>query len=168
MKIEGSQSGLALIVTLLLGLIAAGFIGAMMYVLSTSTRISGIESRYTAALEASKGGVHYIENRLSNKDLNCTDGNGEKCLCSEIYEGAEGEGSTIRCWNSTSFYKNATVELNEVENLGDYEVSAYLLSKARKVVNDKRVRIYTFEVNAQSTKKTEEKSQIEFVYKLEN
>lgn len=167
MEIEGSQSGLALIVTLLLGLIAAGFIGAMMYVLSTSTRISGIESRYTAALEASKGGVHYIENRLA-KDLICTDGNGAQCLCSEIYEGAEGEGSTIRCWNSTSFYENATVELNGVETLGDYEVSAYLLSKARKVVNDKKVRIYTFEVNAQSTKKSEERSQIEFVYKLEN
>ena len=86
MSIQGKESGLALIVTLLLGLIAAGFIGAMMYALGTGSRISGIDARYTSSLQAAKGGASYIAQQLGSFNLRCRDGTGNTCFCDYLDE----------------------------------------------------------------------------------
>jgi len=49
------ERGIALITTLVLGLIALVIIAALMFILVSGTQISGISKRYTGALEAAKG-----------------------------------------------------------------------------------------------------------------
>lgn len=164
MHIQSRESGLALIVTLLLGLIAAGFIGAMMYALGTGSRISGIEARYTSSLQAAKGGASYITSRLGSSfnALECKDAAGKSCDCD--YLDVKDDGEKLKCPTSTnsSFADSVTVYMDTTENLGDYKVSAELVSAALTDVPS----VYSFELTANSTTGTEERSEIEFVYKI--
>ena len=162
MRIQGRESGVALIVTLLLGLIAAGFIGAMMYMLSSGTQISGMEARYTSALQAAKGGASFITQELGSFDLRCTDGSGNTCWCDVLNATNSGQ---LKCPASSSFSDNATVDLNATETLGDYDVNATLLSLVRNV--NGTTFIFTFDLVAQSNRGTDERSEIEFVYRIQ-
>ena len=164
MPIQGKESGLALIVTLLLGLIAAGFIGAMMYVLSSGTQISGMEARYTSALQAAKGGASFITQELSTYDLRCTDGSSNTCWCTEMNSTSSGQ---LKCPVSTSFDDSVNVELQDTEELGDYNLDANMVSYVKnETIN---TYIFTFDLTAEAkpTIGTDERSEIEFVYKLD-
>lgn len=160
MSIKGSETGLALIVTLLLGLIAAGFIGALMYIMTTGTQLSGIETRYASAREAAKGGVSYISEGLSAGTLQCQDADGNQCYCDYMEANATG---SIKCsTNSSSFADSATVLMDSASDLGDYNVNAEL----QNMVQNGTTLIFTFDLSA-SSNSTQESSNIEFVYKLE-
>ena len=163
MRILGNESGLALIVTLLLGLIAAGFIGAMMYVLSSGTKISGIEARYTSALQAAKGGASFISQELSSFDLRCVDSSNNTCWCDALEENSNGE--TMKCPSSSnsSYAETVSVDMGSTKSLGNYDVNADLMSKARNGTTY----IFSFDLTAQSTIGTDERSEIEFVYKVD-
>lgn len=165
MEIEGRESGLALIVTLLLGLIAAAFIGALMYIVTTGSWISGMEARYTSSLQAAKGGASYIMQKSGSfAGLQCDDGS-STCLCSEpSWLQDKNNGEQFKC-NATSsgFVDTVRVDLGQSENLGDYDVDASLLSRA--IDDNGSTIVYSFEVIAQSTRNTNERSKIEFVFK---
>jgi len=163
MSIQGKESGLALIVTLLLGLIAAGFIGAMMYMLGSGTRISGMEARYTSALQAAKGGASHITQEVTTFDLRCTDGSGETCFCDMLDTTDSGE--ELKCPDSSSYDDSVKVELDATETLGNYDVTSNLVSYVKnQTIN---TFIFTFDLTAQSNIGTEERSDIEFVYKVD-
>ncbi len=68
------ERGIALITTLLLGLIAVILIGVLLYFLTTGTRISGVEKRYSVALEAAKGASEYIMQLLLTGNITCNGG----------------------------------------------------------------------------------------------
>ncbi|MCF8030674.1 MAG: hypothetical protein K9K39_07245 [Desulfohalobiaceae bacterium] len=162
MRIQGKESGVALIVTLLLGLIAAGFIGAMMYMLGSGTRISGMEARYTSALQAAKGGASFITQEMSSFDLRCTDGSGNTCWCDAL--NATSNGQQVRCpATSGTFYNSTKVDLGATENLGPYDVNAELLS----LVRNGTTLLLTFHLTSDSTRGTGERSEIEFVYRVQ-
>jgi len=163
MTIESRESGLALIVTLLLGLIAAGFVGAMMYVLGTGNWISGMEARYTSALQAAKGGTSYITQELGNYNLNCDDGQ-NTCLCYDQLT-TDSDGKKFQCPDSSDSYyaDDAIVEMGPADNLGDYDIEAKLLSRVTKGAT----KVFTFSLTAESNINTEESAEIEFVYKVE-
>jgi len=97
-----SRKGIAFITTLILALIALAFTGAMLYMLTSGTRMSGAERRYTTALEAAKGAAYYIIEEISNSSLNCIPD------CDT---------------------KNAAINLGSFSTLGAYNVNATLLSK---------------------------------------
>ena len=162
MNIEGGQSGLALIVTLLLGLIAAGFVGALMYILGSGTWISGMEARYTSARQAAKGGASYISQELGDFDLRCNASGSGPCFCYDQLE-TDSNGTEFRCSNSTGFADNATVVMGPAGTLGDYRVEADLLSR----VSNGTTKVFTFDLTAESTTGTEERSRVEFIYKVE-
>jgi len=96
------REGIALVVTLMLALIALTFTGAMLYMLISGTRMSGVERRYATALEAAKGAADYIIEKISNSSLNCIPN------CDT---------------------KNASISLGSFSTFGAYNVNATLLSK---------------------------------------
>ena len=166
MRIEGRESGLALIVTLLLGLIAAAFVGALMYTVSTGTWISGMQARYTSSLEAAKGGATFIQRQVSSWDLRCVDSGGNMCYCDSMTLETQNNGEEMRCSNASAFADTVSVDLGDMDTLGDYNLDANLTSMAHNAST--QTTIFSFELTAVPDRNTEERSEIEFVYKVES
>ena len=59
-----SENGIALVTALILMLISLGVIMSLMYVITSSIRLSGTSKRYKNALQASKGGMELITKDL--------------------------------------------------------------------------------------------------------
>ncbi|EDP73446.1 hypothetical protein [Hydrogenivirga sp. 128-5-R1-1] len=143
---ENNQKGIALITTLVLGLIALAFIGALLYLLTSGTKISGVEKRYYTALEAAKSGAELVISNILSGDLKC---NGTSCT---------------PC--PTAVSNACKIDLNP-SNLGSYSVESYLLEKeAFTDISGNSISIYTIKVIAKNFNKPEEKAEIEFVYKV--
>ncbi|RMA97015.1 hypothetical protein [Hydrogenothermus marinus] len=97
-----SEKGVALITTLVLGLIALVIVGGLIYMLTSGTQISGKEKKYSLALEAAKGASEYIIEKILSGNLTC---GGNPCS----------DGNNI--------------DLGSYSNLGGFNVSAKLLKK---------------------------------------
>ena len=107
------ERGIALVTTLVLGLIAVVLIGILLYVLTTGTRISGVEKRYSVALEAAKGASEYIIERLLSGNLTCNGG----LSCNPGDPIDMGPFSSLQGFNITATY------LGEVSRFGVYVYS---------------------------------------------
>ncbi len=143
---KNNQKGIALVTTLVLGLIALAFIGALLYFLTSGTKISGVEKRYYTALEAAKGGANLVISNILSGDLKC---NGSSCT---------------PC--PTSISNTCKIDLIQ-SNFGNYSVEAYLLGKESFVdINGNQIKVYTVRVVAKNSNKPNEKAEIEFVYKV--
>jgi len=70
----GNERGIALITTLILGLVALVVIATLMYMTLTGTQVSGIGKRYSGALEAAKGASDYIIQRILDGSITCNGG----------------------------------------------------------------------------------------------
>ncbi|HIC97432.1 MAG TPA: hypothetical protein EYP11_03420 [Aquificaceae bacterium] len=107
----GKERGIALVTTLLLGAIALALVGTLLYMITTGTRISGTEKRYSTALEAAKGAAEYIMVKLLSGSLTC---NGGKA-CSEINNSIDlGPYSSLEGFDIDAEY------LGEVSRFGTY------------------------------------------------
>ncbi|BAI80334.1 conserved hypothetical protein [Deferribacter desulfuricans SSM1] len=133
-----NNKGIALLTTLILSLVALGFVAAIMYMLNSSTNISGTHKRYQNALMAARGASEYIMDKLVSGD--------EKSLC-----------------NNQLCTDNTTIDLNSL--FSEYDVEATVLNRYEDTVND--IIVYSIRVNAINKNNPKEKSIIEFVYKVE-
>jgi len=141
-----NEKGIALLTTLVLGLVAVVFIGALLYILSTGTRMSGIVARYTTSLEAAKGGADLVITKIINDDLKCNGGN----VCTPCPD-----------------LPNANCKIDlQVSNLGSYNLTAYLIGEDTTTYAGTVYKIYAVRVIA-TKQDSEEKAEIEFVYKIE-
>ena len=132
-----SERGIALITTLLLGLIALVIIAALMFMLTTGTQISGIGKRYSGALEAAKGASEYIVQKILDGTISCNGGG----VCSA----------------------GATIDLESyVSNIPGYTVSATYLGD----INKFGTYVYAIRVEA-SGASSAEKAVVEFVYRVQ-
>jgi hypothetical protein len=68
MKLLNNNKGMALIITLILSLISLGLLIALFYMITSTTKISGINLRYATALEAAKGISDYVMDQLDTLD----------------------------------------------------------------------------------------------------
>ena len=133
-----SRNGIALITTLVLALIALAFTGAMLYMLTSGTRMSGVERRYTTALEAAKGASDYIMRQMVDGTLSCS-----------IPDCNPPQGG------------RTPINLGQFSNLGGYQVQAWVLSKTQEGGNI----VYAVEVEATNAT-ISQKATVDFVYKL--
>ncbi len=131
------ERGIALITTLLLGLIALVIIAALMFMLVTGTQISGISKRYSGALEAAKGASEYIIQKILDGTISCNGGG----VCSA------GDPIDLEAY---------------VSNIPGYTVSATYLGD----VNRFGTYVYAIHVEAQGAT-SGEKAVVEFVYRVE-
>lgn len=109
---QNKEKGLALISTLVLGLVAFAFIMALFYLLSSGVFISGSQKRYATALEAAKGVSDYIVEKVLLSELKCSGG-----TCDN------GEQIDITDFNVPNYNINATL-LNKTDNV-DYRIYSF-------------------------------------------
>ncbi len=149
---KNNEKGIALITTMVLGFIALGFIGALLYLLTSGTNVSAIEKRYTTALEAAKGGADLVINHLFYGTLTCNGGNPcQPCSTPE----------TSPCSN------NYLIDIkdengNTISDIGGYTITGYYLSEETSSTSS----VYAIKIKATKSS-TKEKAVIEFVYRLE-
>ncbi|RLJ71021.1 hypothetical protein BCF55_1310 [Hydrogenivirga caldilitoris] len=133
----GNERGIALITTLILGLIALVIIAALMFMLVTGTQISGISKRYSGALEAAKGASEYIVQKILDGTLSCNGGG----VCSA----------------------GGSIDLETyVSNIPGYTVSATYLGD----INRFGTYVYAIQVEARGATSAE-RAIVEFVYRVE-
>jgi len=131
------ERGIALITTLVLGLIALVIIAALMFILVSGTQISGISKRYTGALEAAKGSTEYIIQRILEGTLTCNGGG----VCSA------GDPVDLEAFvSSIPGYRVTATFLGEIVSFGTY--------------------VYAIRVEARGTA-APERAVVEFVYRIE-
>lgn len=165
MAAQEKESGLALIVTLLLGLIAAAFIGGLLYIVSAGTEASGIDTRHKSALQAVHSGATYIQRSLLPGDqLMCSPQNSNEEYACHDFE-SEYETDTGNEWDWTE--DSAEVNLLIDDEISDYEIEATLLDSHERIEQETMIEIFSFNVVAESTGLTGERAEVEFVYKLE-
>ncbi len=160
--IRNSEKGIALITTLVLGLIALTFIGALLYMLTSESGTSGISKRYTSALEAAKGVSEFVISSLLAEKLECSTPDGAvKCKCIDLDE-------NLMCPDSNGLKATKVVLPSDYANLGDFHIDVKILAKEiAEDTADEKVEIYSFQVVSKNKSTAEpEKAEINFVYKL--
>ncbi|TCK06658.1 hypothetical protein [Phorcysia thermohydrogeniphila] len=134
------RKGLVLMTVVVVSLVALAFTGALLYLITSETGISGAEKRYTNALEVGKGVSSYIMQIATKGDL-----------CSMVDCTKTGEEIS----ESGSF---------RFKNVGNYEVEAYLLRKVPATTSPEG--IYSFKVVVKNKNNEKERSEIYFVYEV--
>ncbi len=69
MKWFRSQDGVALMMTLMVSAIALSVMASLMYIMVSGTRISGLNKRFTTALEAGRGGQAVVLEYIGTRGL---------------------------------------------------------------------------------------------------
>ncbi len=152
--------GAALLTTLILGFIALAVIGALLTFMIYGKKTSVVERKYTSALEAAKGASDYIMSSLFRASLICQDASGSiTCNCDELLP-----YPLLKCPSCSGASCNQAnkVSLGSYSTIGDYNISAQIISK----VETPNEVIYGIRVTAQKAD-SQEKAVIEFVFKLE-
>jgi len=145
-----NNKGMALITTIILSVIALLLVGTVYYLLNSGTKISGIQARYTTALEASKGASEYVMNLILDKFDNIST---EEISCSSLTECAGYTGNCI------------DLSAKNYNKLGGFDICAKVLDS--KYFPNKNLVIYSIEVRAINPNNNDEKSVIQFVYQVE-
>ena len=134
------RKGMVLITVVIVSLIALTFTGALLYLVSSQTSITGAEKRYTSALEVAKGVSSYLMQLMTEGEL-CT---------------------MIDC--SRNLQKISENPNFHFKRLGKYKVEAYLLKKIPP--NSSPEGIYSVKLVVKNVNNEREKSEIYFVYEV--
>ncbi|WP_457643466.1 hypothetical protein [Persephonella sp.] len=140
-----NERGMALLTTLILGFIALAFIGALLYMLTTGTKMSGTTGKYTTALDAAKGGADLVITKIINSDVKC------------------GGNTCTPCPDTPTNECKIDLQINK---LGNYDLEAYLIGVDTAVYGGSNYYLYAVRVIA-TNPQNQEKAEVEFVYKIE-
>ncbi len=156
-----SEKGVALVTTLVLGLIALTFIGALLYMLTTESGTSGISRRYSTALEAAKGAADFIMESLKAETLICRSvDNSVSCKCTQLDD-------NLHCSSNPNVVANVIDLGSSFSNLGGYTLASQLLAKETSTQGDETIEIYSIRIISTKASGNEpEKAEIDFVYKI--
>ena len=132
------RKGLALTTVLILSVIALAFTGIMLYMVTTSSQMSGMAYRYRSSLEVAKGVSQYLMSLMDSDEL---------------------------CKYTDCTRPNQQINLGSYSNIGNYRVQAKLLRYINDPTTG--AAIYSVEVNVINTKTPSEHSTVDFVYKVE-
>ncbi len=173
--IDNSQKGVALLTTLLIGVLALALISAILTFMIFGKHTSFHEEKYRNTLEAAKGGAYYIMRKLDTLCplIDCKNGTyaSKGCFCIKCYNHSN---TSKECWcNDVSINGTKCSDGTQVDriDLGDYKdlpaadggtfhIEAIL--NYRKEVSDGD--IYSITINA-TKEGSPENSVIDFIYK---
>ncbi len=105
-----NEKGIALLATLMLGVIAVAIVGGFLYVLTRETTVSKQERFYTSALEAAKGVAFVIIEEIQNQSLKC---------------------GSVSCTDPSVTYPaniNLNIQGKNYSEIGNFNISAQLIS----------------------------------------
>ena len=130
------KKGFALVTVLILSFLALLLIAVLLFMVSRSSQMSGMEKRYTSSLEVAKGVSTYLM-ELMEEDALCS-----KTDCSQ---------------------KNVPIDLGNYSAFGPYRAKAILLSRVSPGPN---IWVYAIEVTVVNENNPSEKSIVDFVYEV--
>ncbi len=139
MRIKNNNKGIALITVLIFSAISVAIVGALLYMLTSETKTSGMTRGYTEALEIAKGSSEYIMQSILQGTLTCNGGS----ICANTGD---------------------VIDLESyAQNINGYTVKAELTAP---IIVEQAKTIYSIRVEA-SRAGSPEKAVIEFIYKVE-
>lgn len=155
-----NESGIALIVTILLSFLALVLIAGMLYVILNGTKLSGYGKQYATALDAAKGGVNIVTNMM-NYDLTSPD------LPAGTYSIPNQTCFQTKLDTPTQYW-NCSSSPDISMQLGQYTVNATITSTQIILPNTPQGSTYTYySTNVQATSAShKETATINFVYKI--
>jgi len=130
------RKGIALVTVLILSFIALLFVALLLFMVSRSSQIGGMEKRYTSSLEVAKGVASYLMELME-----------ENALCSKVDCSKE----------------NSPINLGRYSSFGPYRARAVLL---KKVDPEPNVSVYAVEITVTNSGNPAEKSIVDFVYEV--
>ncbi|MEM0174374.1 MAG: hypothetical protein QXI16_07715 [Sulfolobaceae archaeon] len=156
-----NNSGIALIVTILLSFLALILIAGMLYMIINGTKLSGYGKQYATALDADKGGVNILTNimnyDLTTPDLPANDYNipNQTCFQTKL-------DTPTQYWNC-----NSSPDI--IMRLGQYTVNATITSTQIILPKTPQGATYTYySATVVSTSANhKETANISFVYKVQ-
>ncbi|MDA8170023.1 MAG: hypothetical protein M0Z59_10075 [Nitrospiraceae bacterium] len=189
-KVIKDESGIALVIVLLLSAVALMMMSALIYMTLTGTQVAGMQGRYSNVLEAGMGGVSAATQLIASggaatlNNVNETIPN-NACLAAKLVNSTAnwpaGCGASSKSWiiNSTD---NATYDMSV--DLGNYRVytkvvdtiagntggvpglvkTGVVSSNTGDVPVASRPSVYTMEVLSQSQTNPSERSRLSVIY----
>ena len=115
------EKGITLISALVMSFIAVAFIGALLFLITNSTQISGVTTKYTSSLEVAKGITDYIVSKIDARSLTCGGGN----TCTPTNNNVDISGLGLSGYNASATY------LGETAGTG-FRVYAFKIVVSRK------------------------------------
>ena len=148
------SEGIALIATLILGMVAISFTLTMFYMTREGSRMSGVEARYQAALEAAKGGADIMINFV----LNYQDANSEPAIYST---------KTVHDAQDSYNHHYPDTGTSFVCYLGNYRVNVRI-ARAQAVTDPSEPKfIYSIVSSSTNTANSNERATVEVLYKVQ-
>ena len=122
MRYLKDQSGIALLMALILSVVALTFSAALIYIITQGTRMSGLEKRYSTALGAAKGGAEIATKVVQTAGTAvpdfCTLYTPDNCWDEKLYVETPEWAACTGGWTDP----DPTVSPDLVCSLGDYNV----------------------------------------------
>jgi hypothetical protein len=124
-----SQKGIALVMILILSAIALAIMAGLIYMITTGTQISGLQKRYTTALEAGKGGADVTYQLISARGdpnipgISFYQTASSTCIADKLNKATKDWTST--CDNSLNIIPGTTSTYDMYFNLGSSPYPTY-------------------------------------------
>jgi len=176
-RIIASNKGVALFMALILGLVSVMFLSALLYMISTGTRMSGLERTYSTAVEAARGGADIVCRLLRRGGVDVQDlvnapwvtVRDQQCLSDKL------ENETSNWTNCTNGCEDEYDDLTDIRNCYDLRTTAGSYEVNVKIVDTKSYinahgdtcYIYTIHALSISNDDPNDKAWITFLYRVE-
>ena len=172
MNILKNQQGIALITVLLFSMVAFGVVTGAYYMVTSHSKISGMNKRYMSEIEVARGIAEYVVGELKNGTATCNTGS-PCCSATSCKDGLSSSGicqpgKTIDIHGAVCTALGRTSAGNSCDN-----VTACMMSKndyteinPNKFGADKSVKVSVYSINVQSKKPSGEKANIDFVVRM--
>jgi|Deesub1362A_J573_1020465.scaffolds.fasta_scaffold02415_6 hypothetical protein len=187
LKILKGEKGIALMMVLVLSTIALAIMAGMIYMITQSTVMSGLEKRYNTSLEAGKAGAEVafeiIGNRgLSGLPVTLTKSLDEPCLTDKLTKDTEDWNAIC---NSSPFINPDDASTYDISfNFGSYDVyskivdtvegnsapdigllkTGVVLPNAGEITPKSVPYLYTIEINSQHESNPAERAKVSVLY----
>ena len=164
---DNSQSGMALLTTLLIGVLALALVSAILTFIIFGKQASVNEERYRNTLEAAKGGAYYIMRKLDiGGNIKCYNHSNTSISCSCNTTTFDTSDNVVKCPDGNQVDR---IDLESYSTLsspdGDtFQLEAILNYKKTKVTSGGSYDIYSITIIATKNGRPE-KSEIDFIYK---
>ena len=170
MNILKNQQGIALITVLLFSMVAFGVVTGAYYMVTSHSKMSGMNQRYLSEIEVARGIAEYVVGELKNGTAKCN--TGSPCCSTASCSG--GLPSSGTCSNTIDIHGAVCTALGRTSAGNSCNnVTACMMSKQdyteinpNKPGADKSVKVSVYSINVQSTKPSGEKANIDFVVRM--
>ncbi|MBF0319842.1 MAG: hypothetical protein HQL01_08595 [Nitrospirae bacterium] len=191
MAIVSNERGFALVLTMLFAMIALALTGALLYIVTQGTKISGIEKRYATALEAARGAGAVMKNYLDGMKANPDFGTIQNSTCltqkntltacdpDNVYQwtscsytdyagnACSGTSATV-CTANTSLVTSSNPKVcpDVISTLGDYKAYTKVIDSRSVKISGQIYNFYTVMTYSENPNIASESSQQTFLYRV--